>query len=445
MQRLFVISLIASSCLFAAYVGNHDDNILRRIIAEQSLNDQGTVPEFDSIKVELGRLLFFDKLLSGNKDISCATCHHPDFASADGLALSIGVGGTGLGTERVMGSNRERIPRNAPELFNRGSSKWHTMFWDSRLSGTVEEGFTNPADGELPDGLENIVAAQAMFPVTSRDEMRGDIGDLDVNGEVNELALISNASESTIWHRIMMRILDIDEYRHMFSVVYPEIAPEDLGFQHAANAIAAYEIQEFTFNDSPWDRYIAGDNHAISDIAKRGAIVFYDEANCASCHSGSLMTDQEHHNLGLPQIGPGKVLNQDIDAGRFLESGDPKDRYAFRTPPLKNVAITGPWMHNGAYNDLAEVIRHHLDPMDYLERYDPEFVEPELRPFVQTEPQLTARIAATLDPLVLEPGSISASDMTALIAFMEALTDESALDLSSHVPASVPSGLPVPD
>ena len=114
-----------------------DDQLLE-IIQKNKLDVVTQIPEIDSNKVELGRLLFFDKLLSGNKDVSCATCHHPQFASADGLPLSIGVGGTGLGNIRKMGVDRDRVPRNAPEIFNRGGEEWHTMFWDSRISGSVE-------------------------------------------------------------------------------------------------------------------------------------------------------------------------------------------------------------------------------------------------------------------------------------------------------------------
>ncbi len=98
------------------------------MIKKHGLELDGDKPDLDPIKVELGRKLFFDKLLSGNKDISCATCHHPSFSSSDGISLSIGVGGKGLGDERQMGVGRDRIPRNSPDIFNRGDEEWHTIF-----------------------------------------------------------------------------------------------------------------------------------------------------------------------------------------------------------------------------------------------------------------------------------------------------------------------------
>ena len=418
---------------------------LNSLIKQNNLTPIDAKPEIDPAKVELGRLLFFDKLLSGNKDISCATCHHPTHSSSDGLPLSIGVGGKGLGEEREMGAGRERIPRNSPDIFNRGDKDWHTMFWDNRVSGSVEEGFDTPAEEKLPEGLENILAVQAMFPVTSRDEMRGEIGDRDVNGETNELALISNASPQIVWHRIMLRILEIPTYKKLFRQVYPEVEIENLGFQHAANAIAAFEIAEFTFNDSPWDNYIAGDLEALSEEAKRGALLFYGKANCSSCHSGRLMTDQLVHNIGVPQLGPGKGDSEVLDRGRFLETGQKEDAFAFRTPSLKNTALTGPWMHNGAYATLEETVRHHLDPIQCLQNYDCDQLPPELRATCQVNEQVNTLLIEKLEKDFIPESSFDEEAINNLVAFLEALTDSSTLHLNKLIPAEVPSGLPVAD
>ena len=396
-------------------------------------------------KVELGRMLFFDKILSGNKDISCATCHHPGLASADGLPLSIGVGGQGLGKERKMGVDREHIPRNSPDIFNRGAKEWHTMFWDGRVAGSAGEGFDTPAEEKLPDGLENILAAQAMFPVISRDEMRGEIGDRDVNGQINELALISDASPQIIWHRIMLRILEIPDYRALFQAVYPDVKLEELGFQHAANAIAAFEAAAFTFADSPWDRYQAGETSALSPAAQKGASLFFGPANCSSCHNGPLFTDQQHHNIGIPQLGPGKGSSQPLDLGRFLESGDPKDLFAFRTPPLKNTAITGPWMHNGAFYDLEQALRHHLNPQAGLENYDCLFLEDELGIPCRNSDEVIHRLLANLDPGLAPREVMTDQNIKELVSFLHALTDSSAVAMSELVPDAVPSGLSVID
>jgi len=419
------------------------DQKLREALLKNNIQKLEQMPEPEPAKVELGRMLFHDKILSGNKDIACATCHHPKLKSGDELALPIGVGGKGLGQNRIMGEEREPIPRNSPEIFNRGSSEWHTMFWDSRVAGNLEEGWYTPADAKFPkQGFDNILAVQAMFPVTSRDEMRGEIGDLDVHGQENELALISPAMPQSIWFAIMQRLIIIPEYVDLFKAAYPDIAIEDLSFVHAANALAAYEISAFTYLDSPWDKYLAGDENALNEQQKRGAFYFYQKNSCVNCHGGNLMTDQEVHNIGIPKFGPGKDSEVPIDYGHIVESGNPEDLLAFRTPPLRNVALTGPWMHNGAYNNLEAVIRHHMDPASYLQNYDIHEIPEELHASYQDDERLIGRIIETLD---LEAGDLQASDQDIqdLLAFMDALTEEGAKKRLAKVPKSVPSGLPV--
>ena len=442
---LFFSTTLFIFCLLIGFTTDNIDLQLNNIIRDNNIHPQVQALELNAQKVELGRLLFFDKILSGNKDISCATCHHPSLSSVDGLSLSIGTGGKGLGSHRKIGNRREHIPRNAPDIFNRGAQEWHTMFWDNRISGSVEDGFDTPADEKLPEGLENILAVQAMFPVTARDEMRGEIGDKDIHGEINELALISDASPEAIWHRIMLRILKIPDYRELFQAVYPNIELKNLGFQHAANAIAAFEIAAFTFNNSPWDQYLIGDSTALSTSAKRGALLFYGKANCASCHSGALFTDQKTHNIAVPQLGLGKGHSKPLDLGRFLESGLQEDLFSFRTPPLKNTAITGPWMHNGAYHDLEDVIRHHLNPYEWLKQYDCMQLEEELRSTCQDSEQIKQRLLNYLDPKTPVDLKLNNQEIKELVSFLHALTDTSALHLEELIPKSVPSGLSVAD
>ena len=316
------------------------------------------------------------------------------------------------------------------------------MFWDNRMTGSVAEGFDTPAEEKLPtEGFDNILAVQAMFPVTSRDEMRGEIGDLDVNGDVNELALISNASPQTIWHRIMLRLLAIEEYRQLFKEAYPRLKQEELSFQHAANAIAAFEASEWTLLDSPFDLYLAGNNEAMSLEAKEGALLFYGKAGCSGCHSGSLLTDQKTHNIAIPPLGPGKS-GSEIDFGVELLSKDKSDRCAFRTPPLRNVTLTGPWMHNGAYTSLEDVIWHHLDPEAALRIYDVGQLEPALRHTVKRETHIQETLLANLDVLLSSPKALTSNEIGQVLAFLEALTSPSAVDLAGSRPDFVPSGLP---
>lgn len=440
MKTLISVLIIATTLAFSFY---DVDEHLQSYITGNGLSPMEK-PETDSMKVVLGQKLFFDKILSGNKDVSCASCHHPSLNSGDGLSLPIGVGGTGLGPKRTLGYDRTHIPRNSPEIFNRGSSEWHTMFWDSRVAMSNGDQILSPADEKLPKGFDNILAVQAMFPVTSRDEMRGEIGDRDINGQENELALISDAAPQSIWHAIMLRLFEIPEYRALFQQTYPNIPLEEMGFQHAANAIAAFEIEAFTLLDSPWDKYIAGDSEALSMEQKLGATLFYGKAGCANCHSGNLMTDQQHHNLAIPQFGPGKGNAEPLDVGRFAETGKSEEKFAFRTPPLRNVATTAPYMHNGAYESLKEAIIHHLDPENALKRFDPAQLPKELRMTYQDSPALHQKMLKTLDPLLIENHQkLESHEINALVTFMRALTDSSLKNIHQTIIDEVPSGLPV--
>jgi cytochrome c peroxidase len=428
--------------------GKDVDQTLRRMLraSHVRLPDRG-LPHGDA-KVELGRALFFDWELSGNRDVACATCHHPLFATGDALSLSIGVGGDGLGVgvppvlPRILGAGRELIPRNAPELFNRGSVQWHSQFWDSRVEEARHGGFITPAGALLPAGLESVLAAQAMFPVTSRAEMRGNPGE-------NELADLADADLQGIWDGLMARLLDIPAYVTLFADAYPGVAPEDLGFQHAANAMAAFESVAYTFLDSPFDQYLENDsnNNALADDAKRGALLFYGKAGCANCHSGSLLTDQQHHNIGIPPLGPGKGPESPLDFGRARETGRLKDIYAFRTPPLRNVALTGPWMHNGAYTTLPGAVQHHLDAEQALLNYDSSQLDPTLLGEVVDDPDVIRDIAKRLDGRIRKKVDLSEDDFADLMAFLSSLTSPSvangALLLPEAFPRTVPSGLPV--
>ncbi|MCO5186421.1 MAG: hypothetical protein M9928_13660 [Anaerolineae bacterium] len=448
---LVIISLLAILIYLNTQTASASDldSELRQQLADHSIVplDLGEMP--DEQLAKLGQLLFFDKVLSGNRDISCATCHHPLLHSSDGLSLSLGTGGRGLGKPRLLGDNRALVPRNAPEVFNRGASEWHTMFWDGRvaLDQYAEDGeLTTPAKELLPDGLTNALAAQAMFPVTSATEMRGSPGDRDVYGNINEIAMLEESDLPAVWELLTKRLLAIPEYRELFAAAYPDVAIEDIGFQHAANAIAAFEIAAFSFDDSPWDRYVAGDDDALSDAQKEGAVLFYGKAGCANCHAGTLQTDQEYHNLAVPQLGPGKNPVADgLDFGRFLQTNDPADRFAFRTPPLRNIALTAPYFHNGAYITLSDTIRHHFDPETALATFDVRKLDPYIWGAHRSDEATQAEMLGSLDPLLETISPLNDTEFDQLLLFMDALTSPSCYDLNQVIPNTVPSGLPVDD
>ena len=406
----------------------------------------------DPTKVELGRLLFFDKVLSGNRNISCATCHHPLAATGDGLSLSVGEGGRGLGVGRDTGKGRhkihERVPRNAPPVFNLGARQFRRMFHDGRVERkkSAPNGLRSPAGVDLPGNLDNVLAAQAMFPVTSGTEMAGQAGE----NEIADAAAAGNLP--WVWELLAERLRKIPMYVDLFIEVFEGVeAAEDITYGHAANAMAAFEAKAWRADDSPFDRYLRGNKAAMSRSARRGMRLFYGKLECASCHSGKFQTDHAFHAIAMPQIGPGKGDGFDgrEDHGRERVSGASRDRYLFRTPPLRNVAITGPWGHDGAFDSLRAVVLHHFDPKGSLERYDAEqAVLPsrgdldKLDFVVQSDADRRSEIGAACE---LEPSSVSKGELDNLMEFLYALTDPASLDMRADVPGAVPSGLPVAD
>ena len=409
---------------------------------------------FDPVVEELGRLLFFDKVLSGNKNISCATCHHPLTGTSDDLSLPIGEGGQGLGVDRNTGKRankvHERVPRNAPHIFNLGAKEFKRMFHDGRVTKdkTQPSGFLSPAGDALPDGLDNPLSVQAMFPVTSGAEMAGQAGE-------NAVADAAAAGDlELIWALLADRLRDIPGYVDMFVEAFPEInSAADIEYKHAANAIAVFEAASWRFDDSPFDRYLRGEKKAMSRQAKRGMKLFYGSWGCDDCHSGVFQTDQRFHSIGMPQVGPGKGDGPDgrEDFGRARETGRNGDMFKFRTPTLRNVTESAPFGHAGAYNDLGAVILHHLDVPAAMSVWDPSQLVLPSRPdldaidtIVQSDP---VRVQAIVDSNEIEPMSVKGLDkkLQRMIAFMAALTDPAAEDMTADIPDSVPSGLPVAD
>ena len=269
------------------------------------------------------------------------------------------------------------IARNAPEVFNRAF--FRTMFWDGRVERLDDGTLATPAGDQLLEGVASPLAAQAMFPVMSREEMRGGVGE-------NELGDIDDSDAQGIWSGLMARLLAIDEYRDLFAAAFPGVAEEDLTFAHAANAIAEFESERFTLLDSPFDRYVRGDNKALSAEQKAGLELFFDRAQCAECHKGPLLTNEEYHNAGVVQLGPGKGHGDDgtWDFGREGVTGQLIDRWRFRTPPLHNVAATGPYMHDGSIATLEGVVRHYDDISAASQNYDASQLPPAFQGLVRS-------------------------------------------------------------
>ncbi|GAB4572565.1 MAG: His-Xaa-Ser system-associated MauG-like protein [Anaerolineae bacterium] len=420
---------------------------LRARLAAHGVTPLPALPPPDPALYRLGEALFYDPILSGNLDTACATCHHPLLGTTDGLSLGLGTGNQGLGPARVHIPGRPFVARNAPALFNRGQADWRVMFWDGRVIARTDGTYLTPAGDALPEGLGGLLAAQALFPLTAAAEMRGFPGDVAVDGSENTLALLNTPALEpdypAIWHALLDRLLAIDGYREHFRAAYPGAPLETLGIQHVVNALEAYQASAFAYHNAPFDRYLAGDDAALSPSALRGALLFFGEAGCARCHTGPLLSDQQFHNVAVPQIGPGMDDEAPLDYGRGRETGRAADRFAFRTPPLRQVALTGPYMHNGAYTTLEGAVRHMIAPVAALHDYDPAQLIPELTAQVWNDPPTVAALLDTLDPLAGASRPLTPDEFADLLAFLHALTDPAAADLGHLIPATVPSGLPV--
>jgi cytochrome c peroxidase len=263
----------------------------------------------------------------------------------------------------------------------------------------------------------------------------------------NELALISDDHPEQIWEALMNRLGTIREYRQMFELAYPGQRFEQMTFAHASNAIGGFFVDQFAFNNSPWDQFLAGNDQAMTPVQLQGAKNFMS-ARCSICHNGPALTDNLFHNVALAQFGPGKgdgVGGRD-DFGRERVTGNPAERYAFRTPALRNVELTAPYGHDGAYFDLRAFVDHYSESHLKLEKFlglpvDPNvsLLEPLLR---NTLLPTLNEVLATRDPL-LTGVFFTPQVVDEVTEFMRALTDPAARNLQHIVPNRVPSRLPV--
>jgi cytochrome c peroxidase len=287
-----------------------------------------------------------------------------------------------------------------------------------------------------------------MFPVTSGTEMAGQAGENPIADAAAEGRL------PELWQQLANRLGAIPEYVELFIDAFDDVhVAADITYVHAANAISAFEAAAWRADDSPFDRYLRGDRRAMSVNAQQGMRLFYGRAQCFECHSGKVQTNHEFYAIGMPQIGPGKGDNMEgyddglDDFGRERSTGQIIDRFRFRVPSLRNVALTGPWGHDGAYNTLDAMVRHQLDPSLQLNAYDTTQAVLPPRPDLDAIDFLCAedplRRAAVEAAIEIEPVHLRPREVEILIDFLHALTDRSSLDMRDDVPMTVPSGLPV--
>ncbi len=290
----------------------------------------GFPPEEVNTPVELGAKLFFDKILSLDESISCASCHNPKFAFADSTALSEGVGDS-LGT------------RNAPGVMNMAARPY--FFYDGRAASLEE---------------------QALGPITNPVEMHLSYGEA------------------------IHRVQNKEEYQKLFLKVLGEL-PDSANILHV---IAEFERSLESDGSSPFDRWMAGDEDAMTESQKRGHAIFLEKGKCFECHFSPDFTGDEFRNIGLYD---GVNLT---DKGRFDVTKDSSDLGKFKVPGLRNVALTGPYMHDGRFKTLREVIDFYDD----------------FRPFVQNP--------INIDTLMIAPLHLTEQEKIDLEHFLISLTDE---------------------
>ena len=388
-----------SECLKVTNVLSEEkfDQQLRKIIAQHGLTGEPRnahdLPSIIEPVAQLGKKLFFSKALGGDLDSACASCHHPLLGGGDALSVSIGVGAH---DQDLLGSARTHpegptVSRNATSTFNVAFFN-HVLTYDGRferldtlniIDGTSK--FTNSSlqsSIRTPDSLfgeadpnagDDLVAAQSRFPLTMLDEMRGFEFEAHRPGRFVRRHISARLGNYGEGKGELKRNRWLTEFQSVFGNTDN---PRNLiNENNIAKALSAYQRSQ-VFVDTSWRAYVQGNNNAIDKSAKRGALMFFqseDEggAGCANCHSGDFFTDEQFHVLALPQIGPGKEDGRfHDDYGRFRVSGNPIDLYAFRTPPLFNVEVTGPYGHDGAYVNLKGIIKHHLTPAQAVELYD---------------------------------------------------------------------------
>ena len=448
---------------------SESDEALDEVIDEQGLGDTDdgtTLPAITDPIAQLGMKLFFSKSLGGQFDAACVSCHHPALGGGDGLSFPVGVDANDpdlLGPGRAHQDGLPLVPRNAPTVFN--VAMWDTgLFWDSRVESIGKETGANGSlsgirtpDSDFgvadPDAGISLPAAQARFPVTSAEEMKGTL--FEINGDGNSVRdhLAARIGDYGIGAGELLQNQWLTEFQLAFAS--SQDAESLVTFDNIAFAIGEYE-RSMNFTNTPWSAYVAGDLTAITEDQKQGALLFFNSveeggAGCSACHSGELFSDGRHHTVAFPQIGPGKGdgANGDDDFGRERESGDPADRYRFRTPSLLNVAMTAPYGHAGAYQTLEQVVRHYLNPPAEVNNFFaaggvcqlPQFRDipdcDSLYPNSQANTQLALqKLGQEIDQGIslLRPVRLDNTQIQQLVAFLEALTDPCVQDRDCLAP-----------
>ncbi len=425
----------------------------------------------DPALADLGRLLFFDKILGLHGDNSCAGCHSPAFGFGDSQPIAIGVDNNDIvGPNRLGPRNQRRSPLAANAIF------YPALMWTARfvaLSGDPFDpslGFKFPPPENIVTGEPTLLAAQASIPSTELVEMAGFTGITanpgpfglrhfqfdDGHGQVLPAPDTTGFHNFPIQAAVDARLNSIPGYLEKFGEVFNDgvpLPPGGITISMRRRAIAEFQTT-LTAANAPLDRFARGDRHAMTPSQKRGALLFFGKAGCVTCHAvagqaNEMFSDFQPHRIGGPQLAPGFGIGtgngiydgpgEDEDFGLEQAAGDPALRYTFRTAPLRNLKVAPAFFHNGAFGTLEAAIAHHLDVETSLRNYDPDanHVPSDLFPG-----PFEGILAAGIDPLLKDRIRLTKKEFRDLVEFVRnGLFDKRVLEFCEDIPESVPSGM----
>jgi cytochrome c peroxidase len=330
-------------------------------------------------KTALGKLLFYDPILSGNKDVACATCHHPEFGYSESLEISIGVNGSGLGSKRAF-----RMPNDIPFVKRNAQTVVNSAF-----NGIANNGKPDAAIAPMFWDLRTkSLELQSLEPIKAFEEMRGHA-----------------YADSEAVQKVVERLKQIKEYRQLFEYAFD--SKNAITKENLAKAIATYE-RTLVANNSRFDQYMRGNKTILSRNEIDGMNLFL-KAGCSKCHNGPMFSDFKTHAMGVA----------DNEKLGFSDDGFEK-KYAFRTPTLRNLRSTYPYMHSGKLTTLQMVLEFYED----------------LSGGKVSNPKVTRD---QIDPLVNKL-KVEFRDISSILEFLSTLNDES---FDKSIPSGVPSNLKV--
>ncbi len=400
--------------------------------------------KIDNQLADLGRLAFHDSLLGLNDDNSCSGCHAASLGFGDSQSIAIGIENNNIvGSDRVGPRNQRRAPLILNNAF------FPALMWNSRFNSVSGNPFDNSAGFQfpLPEGfslsdLPHLLTAQAFIPVTEKPEMSGFHPSVPGTTDGIRAAVVERLNANA-------------GYRKLFGKNFAEVkSGAPITYEMLAHAIAEFEFT-LVFADAPIDKFARGQKNAMTEDEKFGALIFFGSGNCVSCHavsaeSNEMFSDFRQHVAGIPQIAPevgnvtfdGPGANEDF--GLEQVTGNPNDRYAFRTSPLRNLALQATFFHNGCFTKLEDAVRYHLNAIGSAPSYNP--VAAGIDVDLQGPQGPIAPVLARIDPALATPVTLSPDQFDQLIAFLRtSLLDPkaNAHELRKLIPARVPSGRPV--